>query len=45
VRHVYRYSVRRLLIALLALVSLVLVKLGFDWTEERAKRKKDGKKD
>jgi len=34
--------VRRLLLALVALVSLVMVKLGFDWAEARAKRKKVG---
>lgn len=39
------FVVRRILLAAAALVSVFLVKLGFDWTETRAQRKKDGKKD
>jgi hypothetical protein len=38
--------VRRIFLAVAALVSLILVKLGFDWVEARAKqKKKDENKD
>jgi hypothetical protein len=37
--------VRRILLAAVVLVCLILVKLGFDRTEARAKREKDGNKD
>jgi hypothetical protein len=37
--------VRRLLLAAAAVLSVFLVKLGFDWGEKRARQKNGRKKD
>jgi hypothetical protein len=36
--------VRRIFLAAAALASVFLVKLGFDWSEKRARQKKDDEK-